>query len=335
MAKISQDIKNGSFERIYLLYGPENFLKRSYKNQLKAALTRGDDMNFASFEGKGISFEEVRSLAETLPFFAERRCILLEETGLFKGSSEEWAAWLPQVPETTTLIFVENEVDKRSRMYKAAAANGCCEPCERRKPQELADWAVRYLGRAGRRISRAALEQLMVCAGEDMENLHSEMEKLIAYAGEQTDITEDVVSAICTQQVTGQVFQMVDAVAAGNEREALDRYYDLLALREPSMRILFLIARQFNQLMQVKMLTGQGLRQREVAEELKLRPFVAGKLIRQAGSFSERQLTGYVELCVSSEEAVKTGRISDQLAVELVILTIARRNFRQEKRQNG
>lgn len=325
MAKISQDVKDGSFERMYLLYGPENFLKRSYKNQLKDAITQGDQMNFNSFEGKGISLEEVRSLGETMPFFAERRCILLEETGLFKTSAEDWAAWLPHVPETTTLIFVENEVDKRSRMYKAVNANGWCEPCERQKPEQLANWAVRYLGRAGRRISRGALERLMNSAGEDMENIHSEMEKLLAYAGEATDITEDMVAAVCTEQVTGQVFQMVEAVAAGQEQRALELYYDLLSLKEPSMRILFLVARQFNQLMQVKLLTGQGMRQKELAEKMKLRPFIAGKLIAQARSFSEKQLKEYVNLCVASEEAVKTGKMADQLAVEMAILVIARR----------
>ena len=325
MTKISQDIREHSFERMYLLYGPENFLKRSYKNQLTEAITGGDRMNFHSFEGKGISLEEVRSLGETMPFFAERRLILLEETGLFKSSAEDWAAWLPQVPETTTLVFVEAEADKRSKMYKAVLANGHCEACERQNPEQLNNWVVRYLARAGRRISRNALERLMSCAGEDMENIHSEMEKLISYAGEEMDITEEMVAQICTRQVSGQVFQMVEAVAAGKEQRALELYYDLLSVREPSMRILFLVARQLNQLMQVKLLTGQGMRQKELAEKMKLRPFIAGKLMEQARRFSEKQLTEYVELCVSSEEAVKTGKMTDQLAVELVILTISRR----------
>ena len=118
---------------------------------------------------------------------------------------------------------------------------------------------------------------------------------------------------------------MVEAVAVGKERRALELYYDLLALKEPSMRILFLIARQFNQLLQVKLLTGQGMRQKELADQMKLRGFIAGKLMEQARVFSEKQLKEYVELCTSSEEAVKTGRLAEKLAVELVILTISRR----------
>lgn len=325
MGKISEDIREGRFERVYLLYGPEGFLRRSYKKQLRQAITQGDDMNFSIYQGKGLDFPSVRDMGDTMPFLAERRLMILEDTGLFKSSSEEWAAWLPKIPDTTTVVFVEEEIDKRNRLYKAVMANGHAEPCERQDAASLSRWTVGYLKRFGYRISRDGLERLMDGAGEDMENLASEMEKLMAYAGENRDITEQTVKDICTEQITGRVFQMVEAVAAGKERQALSLYYDLLALREPSMRILFLVARQFNQLMQVKLLTGQGMRQREVAEKMKIKPFIAGKLIDQARAFSEKQLTSYVELCVSSEEAVKTGRLGDQMAVELVILTISRR----------
>ena len=227
-------------------------------------------------------------------------------------------------------------MDKRNKLYKAVMTNGYAEACERQSGEQLMNWALRYLGKEGYRISRSGIEQLLSNAGDDMENLMSEMEKVMAYAGENKDITLDTVNAIGTRALQGQVFSMVEAIALGRSDQALALYYDLLALREPSMRILFLIARQFNQLMQVKLLTGQGMRQKELAEKMKLRPFVAGKLMDQARAFSEKQLTSYVELCTSSEEAVKTGRLGDQMAVELVIMTIAgRRKVSLERRLDG
>ena len=97
------------------------------------------------------------------------------------------------------------------------------------------------------------------------------------------------------------------------------------ALREPSMRILFLIARQFNQLMIVKEMAASGAGRDAIASTMKLRPFIAGKLLSQARAFTREQLKEYVELCVTSEEAVKRGNISEKLAVELVIVKISRR----------
>ncbi len=112
---------------------------------------------------------------------------------------------------------------------------------------------------------------------------------------------------------------MVAAIVNCNTRRAMELYEDLLTLREPPMRILFLIARQFNQILQVKELTGQGLDKGAIASRLKLQPFVAAKVLAQSRSFTREQILSYVELCVDAEEAVKTGRLADGLAVELLI----------------
>ena len=105
----------------------------------------------------------------------------------------------------------------------------------------------------------------------------------------------------------------------GTRYNPLDLYEDLITLREPPMRILFLIARQFNQILQVKELMNQGMEKNGIASKLKMQPFVVGKTIPQAKSFSREQILSYVNLCVDTEEAVKTGRLDERLAVELLI----------------
>ena len=83
MQTLNEDIKNHTFKPVYLLWGEEVFLKRSYKNRLRQAITGGDTMNYNSFEGKGIDPAEIISLADTMPFFAEKRLILVEDSGWF------------------------------------------------------------------------------------------------------------------------------------------------------------------------------------------------------------------------------------------------------------
>ena len=84
MRTIDEDIKTGQFKQIYLLYGNEAYLKKQYKDKLKKAMADAEDtMNFSAFEGKDINVKEVIDLAETLPFFAERRVILIENSGFF------------------------------------------------------------------------------------------------------------------------------------------------------------------------------------------------------------------------------------------------------------
>ena len=110
MQTLNQDIKEKSFKKIYLLYGDEPFLVGSYKKKLREAITGGDTMNFNYFEGKNPDVKEIISLADTMPFFADRRLILVDGSGFFKSAQEELAAYLPQMPDTTCLVFAESEV---------------------------------------------------------------------------------------------------------------------------------------------------------------------------------------------------------------------------------
>ena len=118
MQTLNQDIKDRTFKPFYLLYGEEAFLKKSYKNRLKEAIAGDDTMNYHYFEGKGLDVQEIISLADTMPFFGERRLIQIEDSGFFKSAVDALVEYLPTMPDTTCILFVESEVDKRSRMFK-------------------------------------------------------------------------------------------------------------------------------------------------------------------------------------------------------------------------
>lgn len=319
MQTLNQDIKTGEFKQIYLLYGEEAFLKNSYKNRLKEAIIGDDTMNFARFEGKGLDVDELIRLADTMPFFAERRLILVEDSGFFKSASDALVQYLPSMPDTTILLFVETEVDKRNRLYKKVKDMGYAAELNRQDSAQLARWAGGILTREQKKITKHTMELFLSMAGDDMENIRMELEKLISYTLGREVITDEDVMAVCTVQVTNRIFEMVSAIVNRQPRKAMDLYEDLLTLKEPPMRILFLIARQFNQLLQVKDLMGKGMDKGTIASKLKMQPFVVGKTMPQARQFGREQILSYVEFCVETEEAVKSGRLQDRLSVELLI----------------
>ena len=322
MLKLKEDLKNGIYRRAYLLYGDEPYLQNMYKNRLLNAVTDPDDtMNLSKFQGKGINPKEIIDLAETLPFFAEHRVILIENSGFFKTSCEELAAYLPELPETTVLIFVEEAVDKRGKMFKAVKSLGGVAEFRVQTDEVLAKWIVQALRREGRRITGNVLQLFMSRCGTSMENIENEMEKLISYTWGRTEITAQDVEDVCTGQITNQIFKMIDAIAGKQKKEALNLYYDLLALKEPSMRILFLIVRQFQILMQVKDLGGKGYDNQTIAKKVSIPVFIVRKNLGQARSFTMAQIRRALELGVQAEENVKTGRMNDQLAVELMIIS--------------
>ena len=324
MQILNQDIKDGSFKKAYLLFGEEAFLKMSYKNRLKDAVTAGDTMNFNHYEGKGMDINEIIGIADTMPFFAERRLVLIEDSGWFKGGAggEEMSAYMEHIPDTTCLVFVETEVDKRSKLYKAVQSKGYVAEFTVQDENTLKRWIAGILGKEGKKISENTAQLLLSKTGTDMENIQMELEKLICYCLDRDVVTAEDVEAVCTTRITNHIFDMVNAIAEKQPQKALQLYYDLLALKEPPMRVLFLIARQCNLLLQTKELKNRGHDNKTIASKIGVPPFAAGKYVAQASHFKTSVLKNAVKQCVETEEAVKSGRMNDMMSVEILILSV-------------
>lgn len=321
MKTIDNDIKMGQLKNVYLLYGTEGYLKRQYRDKLKHALVEPDDtMNFSAYEGKDINPKELIDLSETLPFFKEKRMILVENSGFFKNSCDDLAEYMSQVPESTCFVFVEEEVDKRSKLFKAASRAGSAVEFETPKEDMLIRWILGRIQREGKKITQSVMQLFLSKTGSDMENIDKELEKLICYTLDKTEIAAADVEAICTGQTENKIFEMIDAISAKNQKKALDLYYDLLALKEAPMRILFLIARQFQNLLLIKSMSAKGYPAVSIAKTAGMPSFAVQKNLRQAGAFKINQLKEAIEDCGQAEEDVKTGRMADQLAVELLIV---------------
>jgi len=322
MKTIDEDIKSGQFKIAYLLYGDEAYLKKQYKDKLvKALVPEGDTMNFSAYEGKGINPKEIIDLAETLPFFADRRVILIENSGFLKNSCEDLAEYMSDAPaESTCFLFVEEEVDKRNKLYKAINKEGRAVEFGTQNEDLLVRWIVGRLKKENKNITRDVLGHFMNKTGTDMGNIDRELEKLICYTMGRDVITAEDVDAITTEQVTNKIFDMVNAIADHEQKKALDLYYDLLTLKEPPMRILFLITRQFQILLNLKDMSNRGFDQGTIASKVGIPPFAVRKNQAQAKGFTLEQLKTAIKDGVELEEAVKTGRLNDQMAVEMFIV---------------
>ena len=323
---LMEDIKKGQFKNVYLLMGEEVYLRNQYRKKLKDALLDPEDtMNRAVFEGKGIQVREVIDLAETMPFFADRRVIELSDSGFAKNACPELADYIPEIPKSTCLILTESEVDKRGRVYKAVKQEGRVVEFKRQDDRTLARWVLGILNREERKITEETMQVFLQRTGSDMERIDRELEKLLCYTlGREVIETEDV-EAVCTEQTENRIFDMIQAITEQNQRKALDLYADLLAMKEPPMRILYLITRQFHQLLQLKEMEGQGMERGEMAKAAGVPPFAVSKYMAQCRKFSKKQLRQAVEDCVDTEERVKTGQMGDQISVELLIVKYSKK----------
>lgn len=327
MYVINEDLKTGKYKAVYLLYGQESYLVKRYRDKLLSAFCGNsnkkaleDDMNFNAFMGKDVSVEQVMDLSETLPFFAERRVILVEDSGLFLKEGDKLAEYLSQKPETTVFLFVESNVDKRSKLYKAVSGIGHAAEFRVQDEDTLKKWIVSLVRKENKQITVRAVDSLLERTNCDMQLLEQELEKLFCYMEGKEAIDLPDVEAVCTTVINNHIFDMIAAMANKNQMEALRLYYELLALREPPMRILNLIGRQFTQLLIVKDLRNRGFDKRKISEKTEIKPFIVDKYLGQAAKFDINTIKEALEDCVNFDEAVKSGNMSDRLCVELLLV---------------
>ncbi len=324
MEKLAAELKNRTFRRVYLFYGEEKYLIRQYQSRLiETVLGDNAGMNLSVFEGKNADPKEIMSQAQTMPFFAEYRVILVQESGFYKKTPEGMAEYLAEIPDTAILLFVESDVDKRSRMFKQTEKNGRAVQFSRQRDVVLKKWVLSQLKREGKKITEPVLNTFLESTGDDMELISQELEKLLCYTMEKDVITAEDVKAVGVPAVGNHIFDMIDALAAKNRQRAMDLYLDLVRLREPPMRILFLIGRQFYILNRLKSMRKNGMGDKEMAAAAKIPPFAVKKNLAQAAKFTDEQIQNAIETCVQADADVKSGRLTDRMAVELVMATIA------------
>ncbi|MFT4146162.1 MAG: DNA polymerase III subunit delta [Mobilitalea sp.] len=325
MKVIKEHIKTGSFKQYYLLYGSEEYLKKLYRDKLKnALLPDGGDMNYSYYEGTGIDVRKIAEDAQTLPFFSDRRLILIENSHLFKNQSD-LSELISQIPESSVVVFVETEIDKRSKLFKLVRDHGTVSEMNGMDEQNLKLFVASLLEQEGKKITETSILYLLDRTGTDMMNICNEVEKIISYTIGREIITTADIDAVVTAQVQGKIFQMIDAIAGKQSNKALMLYYDLLSVREKPMSILYLIIRHFNILMQAKNLQALGYNSSSISEKVGVPPFAVNKYLAQAKNFNTKRLKEALEFGTDVEEQIKTGRMVEKIGVELFIITFSKK----------
>lgn len=322
MEQIKADLRSKQFKNVYLLYGEESFLLKSYKKQLITSIHGdGNEMNYSYFEGNKTNPMDVIKASETLPFFADSRLIVVENSEFFKkNKNDAITKYIENVPETSHIIFIEREIDGRCKAITNIKKYGYIAEMTINSRADLINWIERKLAKEKQRIERSTIHYLIEMVGTNMELLNSELDKLSSYAYGQEIITLEDVKNICTGQPVDKIFEMLDAIFQKEQKKALDKYYDLVTLRTPSVIIISQLRTHIRRLLLVKELTKEGKVSNEIAAIAGFYPSFVGKYQKQGNKYNVKQLKEMMEEVAETDRAWKSGDLNEVVAVELLIV---------------
>lgn len=323
MDVINKDIASGEFARVYLLGGEEKYLLAQYKQKLvESLIDTSDSINYGVFKGDNSKPDSIVEFGNTMPFFADRRVLLVEGSDFFKKGNDDIAAFLDNIPDTTIVIFVEDNIDKRNKLYKLVSKIGKVALFSTPNEKTLLVWLKSLFTKDNIKVEDAAIYRLIEGVGSDMSNLYNEAEKLKCYCIDKGMVSVKDVDDLCISQAEGKIFDMMDALSKRDKDTTVKLYDDLIVLREPYMRILYLITRQFNILLKCKLAVENGKEGSQIASVIKIPPFTVKKYINQSAGYTYSELLQRVNWCQETDSNIKSGKMRDNIAVDMLIMKL-------------
>ncbi len=342
----------------YLFHGDDEFTARE---QVKKLRESGKfEYNQDTYSGTDTDLTTITTTTDTMPFLTEQRLVLVEglpkrkrgeatevpakpsaepeatakggkgkkgkktkATTLTRAGFEKaLAEHVPSMPESTVLVLLVDEViDAANPLVKAAEKHGKVIQCTLPKGAALESWISKRAKSNDVKISQEASSLLANFVGNHLRLLSNEIDKLASYVGEGKTINADDVRKLSAQVQEARIFDLTDALAQRNRKQALNILHDLLSDGEPPIKLISTITSQVRSLLLVKELSQKGMRSSAIASTIGMAPFIAEKALRQVGNFTMPQLEGAYRQLLSTDAALKRSRIEPEMALDLLVVT--------------
>ena len=287
-----------------------------------------------------VSGDAVVSLCNAGSLFGDARLVVVEHVdgrrdadGRLKGGwkaadVEAVATYVGDPAPATVLALVGEEVKKSSALGKACAKAGDVLSYEVAK-KEVHGWVAKTLRDHGVRAEPEVAATLVHLVGDDLELLSREIEKLATWAGGEP-VGEREVLALVASGADMPTYELTDAWAAREPARALEAS-EAIFEREPRQRrdtaprLAGALGGHLGRLRTIKRLAEEGLPSKEIASRLRLNPYYASKLYKQAEGFSEEELGNAVVRLAALDGALKgQSRLAPDLELQRALVDLTR-----------
>ena len=290
VSRLRAALNDHALEKLYVFTGEESYLKQYYLAEVRRALVHPgfEEFNEHRAEGKDVTVQTLREMAEAMPMLAERSLIVLndfdpfslkeEEREAFVSLIEDWPEYCCLVLQYDLLSYKPNRTMKR---LAEAMQSFTVVEFTRQEPDKLYGWIRRHFRERGKDIDMNGCEYLTFTCGCLMGTLLPEIEKLAAYAKGERVTVEDI-RAVATPMTEAVVFSLTNAVTAGNYDEAAKILGELLRQQEEPVYLLAVLGNELRRIYTARLALDGGKDKFYVMELWNMKSDYAAKLLMNA-----------------------------------------------------
>jgi DNA polymerase III subunit delta len=332
----------------HLFHGPNDIARDEELAKMKAKLGDAElaSLNITTLDA-GVPLKDIQAASDTVSFLLDKRLVIARNwlskvgapkrkgTGAKEGSDpvSQLIAYLPDLPESTALVFVEDitlaDTHPLVKFGQDKANNGHIKLFD--LPRDPVAWVAERAKQKGSEIAPAAAQLLATKIhrgnqydrdhfAEDsrlyLRKLDNELEKLVGYAAGRRVEPADVELLVADEEIA-DMFKFIDAVSVRDGRSAYRLMRGVLARGESPLVVMTMLARQTRLLISAK--ENEALPPEQLAQAMKVQPFVAKKSAQQAQRFSMAELERAHLAVAEADLAIKTGRMEDVAALDTLV----------------
>ncbi len=339
--ELKKQIKDGDFQRVYLIYGDEGYLKQYYADLLCTKTVEKDfaDFNLNKLDGADSGLNVIYDCISAFPMMGGYTCTLVKDLPLnnFIGDrgkvDSEFQTVLDDIPETSVLVFymdtveVDEKNSKWAKVIKLIDERGVCAKIDKRSRTALEKLLVSSAAKKGCELSRETAGYLINLAGEDLATLRNELDKVCGYVG-SGEIKRSHIDETVIVSVEAKIFQLSRMIAQGNADSAYENLQNLFKLREEPVAILAVLSKAYVDMYRVKAAKEKGIYYSKLGEyfpsSYKGREFVLKNADSDCSHYSLTQLKNALDALTDADRRLKSTGEDGKLVLEELILKLLR-----------
>lgn len=325
---------------LYILYGEDDYSRQQALDEIKRTI--GDETALATnttvLEAPQATLDQLRSVAEAMPFLAEKRLVIIQgllerfearaKSGRRKKAAsvssrqsghQSLADYLVTIPDSTVAVLVDGKISSKNLLLGALSARAKVKVFPLLEKDKLTQWINKRVAESGGSISQSAIGLLTSYVGSNLWVMASEIDKLVLFTGGKQIEADDVRQVVSYVQ-EGSVFNLIDAILEFRGGMAEKLAEQLMQKGASPAYILVMLTRQLRLVVRVKELKSQRRPEAEIMGRLEITsPFILRRTLEQASRYTLARLKEVYHKLLETDLAIKTGRYNAELALNILI----------------
>ncbi len=312
----------------YLFTGQEDFLiDQAFDQALHHWLgEKPDALNMESLDAETQTLEEIVQAAQTVTFFGGQRLLRIQNASQFSAKEQErMVDVLGTLSSETHCLFIWGKEwrreDAQKPLVEAIAQTGEVVIFWPMFPEQAQRWALERAKHYKKSLSPQTAGWLVHESGESLRLLDQELAKCASYVGERPEIDLDDVQTSFGYRKASSPFDWTTYIRQQKAPAALQVLNQLLKEGEEPVRLLALLSRTVRDWLSTK---DSAENASMLAMRFHLKRGEESRFVQELGRWSEDALTEGLGQCVETEQAIKTGKETPEMALTLLTLGLCR-----------